>query len=57
MYFIAETKGTNDIESELRGIEANKIECARRHFAAISNHKITYDVIKDYQSLYNLVTK
>lgn len=57
IYFIAETKGKDSVDSELRGIETGKIECARRHFAAISNSKVVYGVVKDYQSLYNLVTK
>ena len=57
IYFIAETKGNDSIESELRGVELSKIECARRHFMAISDSNVIYDVVKDYQSLYNLVTK
>ena len=57
IYFIAETKGTEWQESEFRGVESAKIECARRHFAAISDCKIHYGVAKDYQTLYNLVTK
>lgn len=57
IYFIAETKGNDWQESQLRGSEEAKIECARRHFAAISDCKIQYGVAKDYQTLYNLVTK
>ena len=57
IYFIAETKGNDWQESQLRGSEDAKIECARRHFAAISDSKVVYGVVKDYQSLYNLVTK
>lgn len=57
IYFIAETKGNDWQESQLRGAEDAKIECARRHFAAISDNKIKYGVVKDYQTLYNLVTK
>ena len=57
IYFIAETKGNDWQESQLRGSEDAKIECARRHFAAISDSKVVYGVAKDYQSLYNLVTK
>ncbi len=57
IYFIAETKGTNWKDSELRGVEKAKIECARRHFLAISDNKIQYGIVKDYQTLYNLVTK
>ena len=52
-----EAKGNDWQESQLRGVEDAKIECARRHFAAISDYKVVYDVVKDYQSLYNLVAK
>ena len=44
VYFVAETKG-NDIEvSQLRRAEDAKIECARRHFAAISTGDVVYSV-------------
>ena len=57
VYFVAETKG-NDIEvSQLRCAEEAKIECARRHFAAISTGDVVYSVVKTYQDLYNAVTK
>ena len=57
IYFVAETKG-NDIEvSQLRNAEEAKIECARRHFAAISTGEVVYSVVKTYQDLYNVVTK
>lgn len=57
VYFVAETKG-NDIEaSQLRKSEDAKIECARRHFAAISTGEVVYSVVKTYQDLYNAVTK
>jgi len=54
VYFIAETKGTSD-ESKLRGEEAAKIACARKHFAAICGIDVTYDVVKDYHELLNKV--
>ena len=57
IYFIAETKGTDWKESEFRGVESAKIECARRHFAAVSDNKVIYDVAQSYQKLYELVTK
>lgn len=44
-------------ESQRRGSEESKIECVRRHFAAISDCKIQYGVARNYQTLYNLVTK
>lgn len=42
---------------QLRGSEESKIECARRHFKAISDNGYIYDVAKDYKSLYDIVTK
>ena len=57
VYFVAETKG-NDLQgSHLRGIEGSKIACAKKHFAAISENGYIYDVVTDYQELYNAVTK
>lgn len=56
VYFIAETKGSmRDVD--LRETEKSKIECARRHFASLSNSTVKYDVVKSYQDLYNIVTK
>ena len=58
IYFIAETKGySSDEVTDYRETEKVKIECARRHFAAISNSAVTYDVVKDYNELWNIVTK
>ena len=57
VYFVAETKGTDDLPSDIRGAENSKIECARKHFAAISEKDVIFDVAKDYQTLYNIVTK
>ena len=57
VYFVAETKG-NDLQgSQLRGAEGSKIECARLHFKAISDNGYIYDAVKDYKSLYDIVTK
>ena len=57
VYFVAESIG-NDLQgSQLRGSEESKIECARRHFKAISDNGYIYDVAKDYKSLYDIVTK
>ena len=57
IYFVAETKG-NDIEvSQLRKAEDAKIECARRHFAAISTGDVVYGVVKTYKELYDAVMK
>lgn len=57
IYFVAETKGNDWQESQLRGAEEAKIECARRHFKAISDSEVIYGVAKDFRDLYNLVTK
>lgn len=57
VYFIAETKGTDDLPSDLRGTENSKIECARKHFAAISEKDVIFDVVTNYQKLYDVVTK
>jgi len=58
VYFVAETKGYNDDEvTDYRKTEEVKIECAKRHFATISNSTVTYEVVKDYQKLMDIVTK
>src|SRR5574344_1856409 len=57
VYFVAESKGDDLQGSQLRGSEESKIECARRHFKAISDNGYIYDVAKDYKSLYDIVTK
>ena len=57
VYFVAETKGNALQGSQLRSSEKSKIECARRHFKAISDNGYIYDVATDYQSLYDMVTK
>jgi type III restriction enzyme len=54
IYFVAETKGSLD-SLELREIEKAKIDCARKHFAAISNNKVKYDVVDSYQRLMEIV--
>ena len=36
---------------ELRDIERAKIECAKKHFAAISNKEVVYDVVSNYDEL------
>lgn len=56
IYFIAETKGSLR-EIDFREIEKSKIECARRHFASISNSTVKYDVVHNYQDLFKIVSK
>ena len=56
IYFIAETKGTTLLDrNELRGVEDLKIQCAKAHFAAISNHSAVYDVVDSYDKLMQVV--
>ncbi|MGM9804150.1 MAG: type III restriction endonuclease subunit R [Muribaculaceae bacterium] len=58
IYFVAETKGYSDDEViDYRSAESVKIECARRHFKAISDNGYIYDVARDYKRLYDIVTK
>lgn len=54
IYFVAETKGSTD-SLELRKIESAKIQCAKKHFKAISRGDVIYDVIDNYQTLLSLV--
>jgi len=57
VYFVAETKGYSDDEvTDYRKTEEVKIECAKRHFATISNSAVTYDVVKEYKGLMDIVT-
>lgn len=52
IYFIAETKGNDWKRSDLRGAEDAKLECATRHFKAISqSDSVMYGVAKDYETL------
>ena len=41
---------------ELRGVEEAKIACAKKHFAAISNAQVCYDVVDNYHTLLQLAT-
>lgn len=56
IYFIAETKGAAD-ESQLRPVEAAKIRCAKKLFNEISNSRVRYDHVTNYQELMNIVLK
>lgn len=56
IYFVAETKGSMN-SMQLRLIEESKIHCAREHFKAISNNEVVYDVVDNYKSLLDIVTK
>ena len=41
--------------NELRGVEDLKIQCAKAHFAAISNDSVVYDVVDSYDKLMQVV--
>ena len=56
IYFVAETKGTTD-ENQLREAESAKIECARKHFAAICSDKVVYEVVDSYEMLSDLTRR
>lgn len=57
IYFVAETKGVNEgqLDVGVKGIEKAKIECARKHFAKISNGDCIYGVCNSYEKLLELV--
>ena len=56
IYFVAETKGSLS-ETQLRDSEKSKIECARRHFNAIGESSVSYDVVTNYSDLRNIITQ
>ncbi|MDR1788976.1 MAG: DEAD/DEAH box helicase family protein [Opitutaceae bacterium] len=55
IYFVAESKFYDSLEHELRNGEKAKIECARKHFAAISNTEVRYDVVDSFETLLNKI--
>ena len=59
IYFVAETKGVDEgqLDIGLKGIEKAKIECAKKHFAAISNGDYIYGVCDSYDSLLKMVSE
>jgi len=59
IYFVAETKGTMDTLklNHITPVEQAKINCARRHFEAISGENVVYDVVNGYQSLLEMVSR
>lgn len=50
IYFIAETKGST-LQIDLRPVEQAKIECAQKHFQALSQNSIKYKAVKNWQEL------
>ena len=56
VYFVAETKGSTDT-SDLRETELGKIECAQKHFAAISGDKVQYHVVENYDTVRSILAE
>ena len=54
IYFVAETKGTDDTNN-LRGIENLKIHCAEEHFATISNCEVKFAAVSSYEKMMDIV--
>lgn len=50
IYFVAETKGSMST-LDIRPIERAKIDCTKKHFKAISNNEVKYDVVSNYNEL------
>ena len=59
IYFVAETKGSLDTLhfNHITPTEQAKIDCARKHFQAISDGSVVYDVVDNYTSLMEKVMK
>ncbi len=56
IYFVAETKGTMD-SLNIKPMERAKIDCAKKHFRAISGENVKYDIVATYENLMSIVTK
>ena len=54
IYFVAETKGTDDTNN-LRGIENLKIHCAEEHFKEISNCEVIFRSVSSYEKMMDIV--
>ena len=60
IYFVAETKGSMS-SMKLRGMEKEKIKCARKFFEALNEeidpNKVKYDIVKNFEELMELVAQ
>lgn len=54
IYFVAETKGSME-SLELRPIEQAKIKCAKKLFNELSDSKVVYHEVSNYQELLNVM--
>lgn len=59
IYFVAETKGSLDTLqfNHITPVEQAKIDCAKKHFKAISDGSVVYEVVDSYTSLMEKVMK
>ena len=59
IYFVAETKGSNDTlqMNHISPVEQAKIDCATKHFAAISSDNVVYHTVNSYKDLWDLVSR
>jgi type III restriction enzyme len=53
-YFVIETKGSTS-SLQLRGVERIKIECAKKHFHAISSGNVKFDAVNGFDELMNKI--
>ncbi|EMR75557.1 hypothetical protein MBGDF03_01094 [Thermoplasmatales archaeon SCGC AB-540-F20] len=53
-YFVIETKGSTRT-LDLRGVERIKIECAKKHFNAISDGNVKFDAVSGFDELINKI--
>jgi type III restriction enzyme len=53
-YFVIETKGSAR-KLDLRGVERIKIECAKKHFQAISDGNVKFDAVSSFDELRNKI--
>ena len=54
VFFVAETKGSLE-DMQLRKIEHNKIECAKKLFNVVSTSGVRYDHVSSYEDLKNII--
>lgn len=50
VFFVAESKGSDDV-FHLRGVEKAKIDCATKHFECVSNNRVRYAVVSNFNQL------
>jgi type III restriction enzyme len=53
-YFVIESKGSTR-KLDLRGVERIKIECAKKHFQAISDGNVKFDAVSSFDELRNKI--